>query len=116
MTENNPALRHRRFDLELPLRVRFGKRAAASAVAEEEDEEETITTAISSESCCFPVARKPAVGAEAKMQVEIPIGVSGRAGSVLCQGSVVKVSDREVQGKVGVECTIETFAILPPKE
>jgi len=118
MPEESPAGRHRRFNLELPLWVRFRENTPGSAAAEDNVleglPEETTTTAISSESCFFYVARKPPLGAEATMRVDIPMRASGRGGRVLCRGNVVWVSDREVEGKTGVACTIESFRFEPP--
>lgn len=114
---------HRRFQLALPLWVRFRRKIAGSAEAEEDavleglpEEEETTTTAVSSGSCFFYVTNEPPLGAAAAMRVEIPLRVSGRVGRVLCQGDVVWVGDRKSGGKVGVACTIDSFRFEPPGE
>ena len=118
--EGNPTGRYRRFNLALPLWVRFREKVLGSAAPEGAasaslpEEEETTTTAISSGSCFFYVARKPPLGAAATMRVDIPIGASGRSGSVLCKGDVVWVGDREVEGKIGVACTIDSFRFGAP--
>ena len=118
MSEESPTRRHRRFNLELPLWVRFQEKIPGSVEAKdgapEDLPEETTTTAISSGSCFFYVAKKPPLGAAATMRVDIPIRVSGRGGRVLCKGNVVWVGDREVQGKTGVACTIDSFKFEPP--
>jgi hypothetical protein len=120
MTEESPTRRHRRFNLELPLWVRFWEKGREDVEPKEEtresfsEAEQTTTTTISSGGCFFYVAQRPPLGVAVTMRVEIPIRVSGRGGGVLCKGSVVWVSDREVHGKVGVACTIESFKFEPP--
>jgi len=121
MAEEKPIRGHRRFNLALPLWVRFreglkGKSASKSKATESvvEEEEETITTNISSGGCFFYMSRKPEVGTPATMVVDIPAQVSGRGGKVLCRGNVVWVSEGEKQGKVGVACTIDSYRFKPP--
>jgi len=125
MPEEKPTRGRRRFKVSLPLWVRFRdairKRAGAkggSADAGVEDEEETITTDIGSGGCFFYSSRKPRVGASATLLVDVPIGASGMGkmgrGKVLCRGKVVRVSENEVQGKVGVACKIESYTFKPP--
>lgn len=123
MSEERPTRRHRRFNLSFPLWVRFWEGLRREAGAEKkpirsllEQEEQTVTTTISSGGCFFYASRKPAVGTPATMLVDIPMRVPGKGGRVLCRGKVVWVGDREVQGKVGVACTIDSYRFKPPAQ
>lgn len=115
--ERQERRRRRRFNLELPLWVRFhekGRQEDGSSPVCEFDEEQTMTTAISAASCFFYVKKRPALGARARMRVEIPLRDAGRSGQVLCEGNVVWVSDRRVKEKIGVACTIDWHRIKTP--
>lgn len=121
MAQEQQVRGHRRFNVSLPLWVRFwerlwGKVDPRSKTQQNklEEEEQTITTNISSGGCFFYVSQKPSLGASATILVDIPARVSGvRGGKVLCKGKVVRVSDQEIQGKVGVACTIDSYVFKP---
>jgi len=122
MPEEKSTRGHRRFKISLPLWVRFRdgiQRAVGSkqkvSEASLDEEEQTITTDIGSGGCFFFSSRKPRVGAAATLLVDVPIRASGTgSGKVLCRGKVVRVSESQVQGKVGVACKIESYTFRPP--
>ncbi len=125
MSEERPTRRHRRFNIALPLWVRFweglqkgadAKTTLESAVESISEDERTTTMTIGSGGCFFYASRKPAVGTPATMLVDIPMRVSGNGGRVLCQGKVVWVTEQEVEGKVGVACTIDSYKFKPPEK
>jgi len=122
MPEKRPVRGCRRFKISLPLWVRFRdgikKRVGAKGEPNEsgsEQEEQTITTDIGSGGCFFYTRRKPRVGASATILVDVPIRASRMAsGKVLCHGKVVRVSEEQVQGKVGVACKIDSYTFRLP--
>ena len=120
MPEKKPIRGCRRFKISLPLWVRFrdGVKKRVGGKGEPnglEEEEQTITTDIGSGGCFFYTSRKPHVGASATILVDVPMGASRTAsGKVLCRGKVVRVSEKQVQGKVGVACKIDSYTFRPP--
>jgi hypothetical protein len=122
MPEEKPARGHRRFKVSLPLWVRFREGIRKREGSKQEptesllEEERTITTDIGSGGCFFYSSRKPRVGASATLLVDVPTGASRTgSGKVLCRGKVVRVSEKQVQGKVGVACKIESYRFRPPE-
>lgn len=122
MAEKSPR-HHRRFNLSLPLWVHIGQRRRGEAlskrkseVAEEDVAEETTTTNISTAGCFFYLSRKPPVGAPVILEIKVPPLHQGpQTGKILCHGKVVRVSDQKVDRKVGVACTIHSYAFNPTK-
>jgi hypothetical protein len=122
MVEEKPTRSHRRFNVSLPLWVRFRRelqkeidprKKASQSILEEE---QTTTMNISSGGCFFYVFKKPPLGTPATMVVDVPGRLSGvQGGKVLCHGKVVRVNDQEPQGKVGVACTIDGYTFKPAR-
>lgn len=122
MAETSPR-NHRRFNLSLPLWVHIRQRRREKAlaegkseVAEEDVSEETTTTNISSAGCFFYLSRKPPLGAPVILEIKVPpLPQGSQTGKILCHGKVVRVSDQKVDRKVGVACTIHSYAFNPTK-
>ena len=105
--------RPRRFRLTWPLCVRLGQRLGLKSRARPQAEiaEETITENISTKGCYFYVSKKPALGSSAEMKITVPGNSLGLGnGSVHCYGKVLRVDSPSVGGKVGVACSIDSYA------
>ncbi|MBI4480988.1 MAG: PilZ domain-containing protein [Acidobacteria bacterium] len=111
------ALRPRRYQLFLPLRVwirTWGKRKPSHGV-EPEVAEETITENISSAGCFFLLSKKPEVGSRVDMEIEMAEKPGGKPGSkMVCRGRVVRIEKEKGKRKTGVGCAIDRYRIVPP--
>ena len=117
MAETSPR-RHRRFNLTLPLWVHIGQRRQKEVPAEEKSDvaEETTTSNISTAGCFFYLSRKPPLDAPVILEIKVPpLPQGSQTGKILCHGKVVRVSDQKVDRKVGVACTIHSYAFNPIK-
>jgi PilZ domain-containing protein len=114
------ALRRRRYQLLLPLRVwvrGWGKDKAASEI-QPQVEEETITENISSAGCYFLLSDEPAIGSRVEMEIRMSPEMAGKsagkpAPKVICKGRVVRTQKHDVNGKVGVGCAIDRYRLIP---
>lgn len=119
MVEDRPTRSQRRFNVSLPLWVRFRQPSAdkvpsTNTISQREEKEELTTTMnMSLGGCFFYISQEPALGTPATMMVDV--SAPGRRGrKVLCRGKVVRVNERENHNKVGVACTIDSYAFMPP--
>ena len=113
------ALRPRRYELLLPLRVWIRGWGRGKAVVEERPpvEEETITENISSAGCYFEICGEPTVGSKVELEITMPPELVGRAGSkVICRGRVVRVDRGREGGKIGVGCAFDRYRLVPAKQ
>lgn len=118
MVAERPTRRDRRFNVSFPLWVRIRQRRRGKTLSEGKSEldEETITSNISTSGCFFYLSRKPPVGSPAILEINVPARPYGlHTGKILCHGKVVRVSDQKVGGKVGVACTIDSYAFNSAK-
>ena len=113
------ALRPRRYQLFLPLRVwirTWGKDKSSHGV-EPEVEEETITENISSAGCFFLLSNKPEIGSRVDMEIEMTPKPGDKPGSkMICRGRVVRIEKEKGKRKTGVGCAIDRYRIVPPAE
>jgi hypothetical protein len=112
MVEQRLIRSRRRFNVSLPLWVRF-RQPPAGKIADRTKEELTATINMSSGGCFFYTSQKPALGTPAIMVLDVSARAPGkRGGKVLCQGKVVRVSKQECQNKIGVACTIDSYSFM----
>lgn len=110
--------RPQRFRLAWPLWVRLRRHLGRKSRGRPEEvvAEESITENISTTGCYFYVSEEPAVGSPAEMEITVPGNSLGLGNStVRCHGKVIRVDLPSTGGKVGVACSINSYAFHPPK-
>ena len=117
MVEERPTRSHRRYNVSLPLWVRFRQPSAdkvpsITTISQCAEEELTTTLNMSLGGCFFYISKEPALGTPATMVVDVS-APGRRGGRVLCRGKVVRVIEGKYQKKVGVACTIDSYAFMP---
>ena len=113
--------RPQRFRLAWPLWVRLKRHFGQESRGKPEEvvAVETITENISTTGCYFYVSadvEEPAVGSPAEMEITVPGNSLGLGNSTVhCHGKVIRVDLPSAGGKVGVACSIDSYAFHPPK-
>ncbi|MBI3896537.1 MAG: PilZ domain-containing protein [Acidobacteria bacterium] len=110
-----PPQHHKRFYLNLPIRVWFrGQRE--SQQTEAIIVEDTVTTSISSGGCFFFLRQKPMVGTEVKMEITVTLPGVEKKSKIRCRGKIIRIEKEPNGERIGVASTIEHYQIWGKSE